>query len=154
MEVYPIDPTHGLAPAGLEQGFGHLRHLLRRSRVSRARSRLALPDLTPDTLASEDVMVDNASEALLEGIRQALAADGSQRNLVEDGHGAAVAIVELMDRTATKVAPSKLVYTHLSTGGGKSRRVTDALWKSFGDANADNRADGAATLAMLWDSTW
>jgi hypothetical protein len=23
MEVHPIDPTHGLAPAGLEQSFGH-----------------------------------------------------------------------------------------------------------------------------------
>jgi len=73
---------------------------------------------------------------------------------VTTGHQPAVATIALMDRTATTIAPADLVTAYAATPGGKSKAVTSKLWKQFGQATITVLADGARTLAMLWDSAW
>jgi len=104
--------------------------------------------------AYETTMIDHQSEALFPAIREVLAGNRTEREPFEDGHAAAVATVELMDRAAQEVPPKKLVDLYIKVGPGKSRRVTDALWKRFGTETATIMADGALTLATLWESAW
>ena len=59
-----------------------------------------------------------------------------------------------MDRTATSIPPADLVTAYAATPGGQSRAVTSKLWNQFGAATTTVLADGARTLAMLWDSAW
>ncbi len=73
---------------------------------------------------------------------------------VASGQQAAVATVALMDRTATAIPPVDLVNAYAATPGGQSKAVTGKLWDRFGPATVSVLADGARTLAMLWDSAW
>ena len=43
---------------------------------------------------------------------------------------------------------------YLTTPGGSSTAVTGVLWNQFGDATIGILADGAVTLAMIWQSAW
>jgi hypothetical protein len=47
-----------------------------------------------------------------------------------------------------------LVNAYAATPGGQSKAVTGKLWDRFGPATVSVLADGARTLAMLWDSAW
>ncbi|MBS7555963.1 hypothetical protein KHC23_20215 [Ancylobacter dichloromethanicus] len=104
--------------------------------------------------AYETAMIDHQAAVLLPLIAQEVAAATDRPALLENGQEVAVAIFDLMVRTATALPPVDLVDAYIETGGGKSRRVTSALWRQFGQATAAAMADGARTLAFIWDSAW
>ncbi|WP_231946790.1 S1/P1 Nuclease [Leifsonia sp. 21MFCrub1.1] len=106
--------------------------------------------------AYESTMIDRHDVEIVSGIARAL--DGAALPpLVTSGAEAAVAVVRLMDRSATAIDPRALVsaYAAVATKPGDSTvRVTDALWTAFGPLTIGVLADGALTLAMLWQSAW
>ena len=65
-----------------------------------------------------------------------------------------MAIFKLMDQTATDFPPADIVDAYIAAGGGLSRKMTDEMWKRFGTATATAMADGARTLALIWESAW
>ena len=73
---------------------------------------------------------------------------------VTSGAAAALATVELMDRSATTLPPTDLVNAYIRAGGTNHAAERDALWERFHDETATLMADGARVLGMLWKSTW
>ncbi|HEY9504286.1 MAG TPA: hypothetical protein VIR01_21790, partial [Pyrinomonadaceae bacterium] len=67
---------------------------------------------------------------------------------------AALATVELMDRSATTLPPTDLVNAYIRAGGTNHAAERDALWERFHDETAILMADGARVLGMLWKSAW
>jgi hypothetical protein len=112
--------------------------------------------------AYESAMVDHRAVELLAGMRAAIDDDTVQApDPVATGHRAALAVVELMDRSARRVDPLALATAYAATQRGrtakhptKNRTVTTALWEEFGEGTTLNMADGVRTLAMLWQSAW
>ena len=103
--------------------------------------------------AYEDTMVNLHAPDLQARIPDKLAS-AKKLPRVNDGHAAAVAILHLMSRAQEAIPPEALVDAYIEAGGGKSKRVADALWDAFGEQTIDVMADGAQVLAMLWDSAW
>ena len=105
-----------------------------------------LPDGTGKGVHSayETAMVDNNTEELLHKIRTALAdRTVAKPGQVRSGKGAAIATLKLMDRTAGRIDPEKLVLAYARTQAGvttrhptKGKAVTDKLWDEFGEATA------------------
>lgn len=123
-----------------------------------------LPDGTGDGVHSayETAMIDHRDTEVVAGLSQALASEEVDRPVqIRTGQGAAVAVVRLMDRTATRIDPEQLSRAYAATQVGrtaanptKNRTVTTALWEQFGADTVRNMADGVLTLAMLWESAW
>jgi hypothetical protein len=68
-----------------------------------------------------------------------------------DGQKAAFAVVQLMQRTVNRLPPIKIVNLfdhHMGRG------QTDALWNALKDDTASCMADGAHTLARIWEAAW
>ncbi len=103
--------------------------------------------------AFETTMIDNHAPQLLPKLRAALSTPAPLPH-VANGQGAAVALVRLMDRTATTIPPVKLIEAYIATGGGQSKKMSQALFDQFGDATAKVMADGIRTLGMIWESAW
>ncbi|MDN4597076.1 hypothetical protein [Leifsonia virtsii] len=117
-----------------------------------------MPDRTGAGVHSayETTMVDRHVTQLASGAEQAVKAAPSP-SPVTSAHGAAVAVVQLMDRSARSVAPLALVQAYAAVAakpGDATVAVTDALWDRFGTATIGLFADGAVTLAGLWGSAW
>lgn len=102
----------------------------------------------------EDKMIDDWADELFQFVEKELQASEEKPDPVRTGKDAAVATIELMERTAVKIPPSKIVDAYIKTGGGKSKKVTAALWKKFGKQTAEVMADGARVLAMMWECAW
>lgn len=64
---------------------------------------------------------------------------------VANGHAAAVAVVELMDRAFHDLKPRDII---------KAFNAEADLWTKFGNQTVDLMAAGALTLAMIWESAW
>ncbi|MEF2978105.1 hypothetical protein [Subtercola sp. YIM 133946] len=76
---------------------------------------------------------------------------------VTSGQQVAVEIVHLMDRSAKTIDPKTLVLAYAAVAmkkGDSTVKVTDALWAQFGQQTVGLFADGALTLAMVWQSAW
>jgi len=73
---------------------------------------------------------------------------------VTSGAQAALATVELMDRSAKTLPPTDLVNAYIRAGGTNHAAERDALWERFHDETATLMADGARVLGMLWKSAW
>ena len=102
----------------------------------------------------ETAMVDRKAKLIVEGLQAAMATAGSPLRPIADGHDAALAIIELMDRVATAIEPRTLVQTYVDAGGKKVVAVQDALWDAFGDQTIAVMADGVRVLAHIWQSAW
>jgi hypothetical protein len=123
-----------------------------------------LPDGTGAGVHSayETAMVDHRDTEIVAGVTQALADEVVPRPFqIRTGHGAAVATVRLMDRTARSLDPEALARAYADTQVGriaanptKNRTVTTALWQQFGARTVLAMADGVLTLAMIWESAW
>lgn len=116
-----------------------------------------LPDQTGKGVHSayETSMIDHDAAFIVAGLPGRLD-ELAARPLpfVRSGQQAAVAVVQLMDRTAIAIPPADLVAAYAATPGGKSKAVTDKLWEKFGEATVTVLADGVRTLATLWESAW
>jgi hypothetical protein len=103
--------------------------------------------------AYEDDMVDRHVPEIVQGVEAAVSS-ASQPSLVVGGHGAAVAVVSLMQKTFAAIAPADIINEYVKSDGSKPAPRADELWKKFGVATIDVMADGCVCLAQLWDSAW
>jgi hypothetical protein len=103
--------------------------------------------------AYEDDMVDRHVPEIVQGVKAAVSS-ASQPPLIAGGHGAAVAVVSLMQKTFAAIAPADIVNEYVKSDGSKPAPRADALWKKFGTATINVMADGCVCLAQLWDSAW
>ena len=71
---------------------------------------------------------------------------------VTSGARAALATVELMDRSAKTLPPTDLMNAYIRAGGSNHAAERDALWENFHDETATVMTDGARVLGMLWKS--
>jgi hypothetical protein len=112
--------------------------------------------------AYEADVVDRRNGLLFAGIGRAIDEDVITRPAqIRSGHGAAVATVKLMDRTAHRVDPETLVLAYADAavaavpqGSSRVETVTQALWEQFGEGTILTMADGVLTLAMIWQAAW
>lgn len=103
--------------------------------------------------AYETAMIDRKEAPLRAGIPAKLA-QLANLDFVSNGQEAAQAIIALMDRTARKIPPKKLVDAFIHAGGTKTVAVYDELWDRFGNDTIAIMADGARVLGMIWESAW
>ena len=67
------------------------------------------------------------------------------------GRAAAIAVVALMRRTVERLPPLDIVQVFDDNPG---RGRSQALWEAFAEPTAACLADGARTLAALWEAAW
>ncbi|WP_285113352.1 S1/P1 Nuclease [Leifsonia sp. fls2-241-R2A-40a] len=106
--------------------------------------------------AYESTMIDRHDTEIATAIAAALTTAKGPA-VVASGADAAVAVVQLMDRSAKAVDPLTLVTAYAAVAtkpGDASVAVTDALWSRFGTQTVGLLVDGALTLAMVWQSAW
>lgn len=103
--------------------------------------------------AYEDDMVDRHVSEIMTGVDSILAHPG-QPVLVKGGHAAAVAVVNLMQQTFNAIAPKDIIAEFVKVEDQKPAARADALWDVLGQDTIKVMADGAITLAQLWDSAW
>ena len=101
----------------------------------------------------ESAMIDRKSGEIQEGLKE-LVGSGKALPKVPKGKDAAHEVVKLMDRAAKRIDPSTLVKAFVKAGGKNVVAVKDALWKRFGDDTIQVMADGARTLAAIWQAAW
>jgi hypothetical protein len=73
---------------------------------------------------------------------------------VSGGRGAAETIVDLMRRTLNSVDPKKACEAYVRYADFTPKERAALLWKDFGGKMKNVMADGALTLALLWESAW
>jgi hypothetical protein len=103
--------------------------------------------------AYEDDMVDRHVSEVVEGVEAAVSS-ANQASLLIGGHGAAAAVVGLMQKTFAAIAPADIINEYVKLDGSKPALRADGLWKKFGAATITVMADGCVCLAQLWDSAW
>ncbi len=101
----------------------------------------------------ETNMVDRFGPQLVAGIGKSLAS-ANKPAAVGTGREVAVAIVQLMDRSATLLPPSDIIDTYVKAGAKNVKDVQTALWDQHGQQTIELMADGARVLAFVWQSAW
>ena len=104
--------------------------------------------------AYETHMIDRHAAELFEAIDKLLAKRPPSTAPIASGHDAAVAIVQLMDRTAKTLQPMALIERYVELGGGTSRHTLDGLWESFAKQTATIMTDGIRVLRHVWIAAW
>jgi hypothetical protein len=102
--------------------------------------------------AYEDEMVDAHVPEIMDGISQRL--DAAPWPTITGGHGAAVAVVGLMQKTFKAITPREIIDTFVPIQDEKPSVRVGGLWEKLGDRTMDVMADGCFCLAQLWDSAW
>ncbi len=105
--------------------------------------------------AYETEMINYAASkgALFTEIGQHLGANHGL-DLVEDGHGAALATLRTMHETAQILPPRTIIDAFERTFAAGAPPRSQALCAELHDGTAQVMALGARTLAMLWDAAW
>ena len=101
----------------------------------------------------EGDMVNRHITDIIQGVDEALATSANLP-LVQGGHGAAVATVELMQKTFDKISPRAIINVYLQAKDSGPTGAADALWSQFGDATVEVITLGTQYLAMIWTSAW
>jgi hypothetical protein len=103
--------------------------------------------------AYEDEMVDRHVPEIMKGVDSILSyANGPLP--VRGGHAAAVAVVNLMQKTFQAIAPNDIIDEFIKVEHQKPAARADAMWTALGDDTVKVMADGCICLAQLWDSAW
>jgi hypothetical protein len=92
----------------------------------------------------EDMMVDRHVAEVIQGAKATVS---SASKPPAGGHGAAVAMVGLMQKTFAIVAPADIINEHAKSSGSKPAPHAGGLRKKFGTATIDVMADGCVCLA-------
>ncbi|MHA6203924.1 Nal1-like putative serine protease [Dyella soli] len=103
--------------------------------------------------AYEDDMVDRHVDDIWPGVLASAQRTGVPAS-IKGGQAAAVAVVQLMQKTFAAIAPMKIVEAYAASDGGKPADRADELWAKFGKATINVMADGCLCLAQLWESAW
>jgi hypothetical protein len=97
--------------------------------------------------AYETKMVGAKRDTIVTGLGERLQnAPPLQR--VEGHRAAGAAVVQLMDRSVTRLPPLEICDAFVADPH------TQALWDVVGERTIDCIADGCQTLAMIWSSAW
>lgn len=106
--------------------------------------------------AYETDMLSAFADPLLKEIARQLDAAGSGHRLplVTGGKAAARATLELMERAAATLPPMHILDAFEQAGASSQQKVLAAMYTTLGTATATVLAEGARTLAMLWESAW
>jgi len=104
--------------------------------------------------AYESNMIDRFSAEIVDRVGPVIGHMPETFDPIRNGRDAARATLQLMERTAVRLPPSKLVQTFVEAGGKKNLAAYTALWNAWGDATVKTMADGARVLAWLWESAW
>jgi hypothetical protein len=100
----------------------------------------------------EDTMIDEHIDPLMDRVDAAVGQEHAMP-LVRGGQDAGFAVVELMQRTRSRIDPMALIETYAAARQGGDD-APEVLWNKFGTATVEAIADGCRVLAMLWDSAW
>jgi len=119
-------------------------------------------DGDPDDAASKGVhsafdkaMVEYSTDEIKEALPGLIAAKAKKMPTpVTGGRCAAEVTVDLMRRTLTSINPKKACEAYVRYADFKPKKRSAELWKEFGTKMQDVMADGAVTLAHLWESAW
>jgi hypothetical protein len=112
-----------------------------------------VPEGTGVHSAYEDEMVDAHVPEIMDGIDQRLGS-GTPWPTVTGGHGAAVAVVGLMQKTFKAITPREIIDTFVPIEDEKPSVRAGGLWEKLSDRTIDVMADGCFCLAQIWDSAW
>ena len=105
--------------------------------------------------AYEEKMIDAFPQEVRTGLDDfAVGKLGHALEKISTGHEAGVACLELMRRSARRLPPTRICEVYDALGGGQSKATLTGLWNALGDETIACLADGARTLAMLWQSAY
>ena len=103
--------------------------------------------------AYEDDMVNNHVADIMVGVGNKIAKKGPLPT-IKGGHGAAVAVVQLMKDTFDTIQPKDIVDEFVAVKDQKPKQIAEALWAKFGNDTIEVISEGCRFLAMIWDSAW
>src|SRR5262249_34736864 len=103
--------------------------------------------------AYEDDMVNRHVQEIFQGVDSYLSQHSLLPNVV-GGHEAAVAVIELMQKTFDTIAPRKIIAEFMNVQDEKPAGRADAMWESLGEDTIRVMGDGCICLAQIWDSAW
>ena len=96
--------------------------------------------------AYETKMLNSHVVELIEQLNKKLESAALPKpKVIAGGHAAAVAVVELMDRTFQNLKPPQII---------NAFNAEADLWTKFGEKTVELMAAGTLTLAMIWESAW
>jgi len=105
--------------------------------------------------AYEEKMIDAFPKEVRTGLDDfAMGKLGPALKKVTTGHEAGVVCLELMRRSARRLPPARICGAYDDLGGGQGKATLQSLWNALGDETIACLADGARTLAMLWESAY
>jgi hypothetical protein len=96
----------------------------------------------------EDKMLTKFAPDVIAGVNAA-AKQVKKSELFEGGEAAADTIIQLMQRTVKRLPPERVVSVYKSTRGNLQE-----MWNELDDKTISRLADGAHTLALIWQSAW
>ncbi|KQV88803.1 hypothetical protein [Pelomonas sp. Root1237] len=98
----------------------------------------------------EDDMLNQAADEVVVGVKQRVGA-AVKRPLFTGPMAAADAVVQLMRRTIEELPPEEVLEVYRRVHG---RGQSAAMWAALGERTMNRMADGALTLATVWQSAW
>ena len=99
----------------------------------------------------ETALIDHKAEELFDGV-DAINRKVAKKELIgPDGREAAKLILELMKKTVDTLPPERILEVWRNE---KGRGKYDRMWAELGDGTIENVANGAHTMAVLWQSAW
>jgi hypothetical protein len=105
--------------------------------------------------AFDKIMVENYTDEIVRDVPAMVNGNGHPGpKAVGGGRGAAVAAVELMRRTFDLVDPKLVCDAYAQVRDQKPKQRAAALWARYRKPIEQVMADGARTLAWLWESAW
>ena len=102
----------------------------------------------------ETSMIESKQAPLMAGIKAAINQHGPALPQIRTGRDAALATIQLMDRSANTIPPKKIVAAFVKAGGKDIAAVREDLWKKFGAGTIAVMTDGARVLARIWEGAW
>lgn len=106
----------------------------------------------------EELMIDHFAPELAAALaalgENDLGPPARNESGIKSGFDAGLAAIELMGRAHVYLPPADICNTYEKLGGGQSSSVLEGLWHAFGKATARCIADGARTLAQLWQAAY
>lgn len=98
----------------------------------------------------ETSMLDRFRVAVVAGVNSE-AQKVAKAEVFKGAEEAADAVVQLMRRTVKELPPEDVIE---SFNRHKGNQQTVGMWEELGDLTIERMADGAHTLALIWQSAW
>lgn len=113
-----------------------------------------VPEGTGVHSAYEDDMINANVAAISQGVDSRLQSSADWPLVTGAGHGAAVSVVGLMQKTFAAISPREIIDTYVPLESEKPAARAAVMWTKLGARTMDVMSDGCLCLAQLWDSAW